>query len=336
MRTRKKARLLALRKVQWILIPVALSACLIIGGFWLKDYLDSGADKGLGNISTLQSDTGPATSASGIQDAPSSSETAVSSSTTSSSAITTASSTQSSPVKTSETTNKVTSTPTPSPKPTTAPVPTGPVWYDGFVDPRTVEYEIISNPGDITVLINKYYVVSEDYVPELVVAASSDNQKLRPEVSAAWDLMRAACNEDTGTTLFLTAGYSTFPQRLALFEGAIKKVNDGVSGFTMKRVVSKYAYPGRSEHNLGLAIDIREKNDSSISSNFLNTVAGAWVAEHAHEYGFILRYPSGKGHITGYDFEAWHFRYVGVDLATTLYGSGQTLEEYYGKEQVMP
>ncbi len=219
---------------------------------------------------------------------------------------------------------------------TVAPTPTGPVWYDGFVDPRTVEFEIISNPGDITVLINKYYAVSEDYAPELVTAASSANQKLRPESNAAWDLMRAACYEETGKTLYLTAGYSTFQQRIDLFEGAIKKVNDGVANFTMKRVVSKYAYAGRSEHNVGLALDIREINDSDISSNFLNTTAGAWMSDHAHEYGFILRYPSGKGHITGYDFEAWHFRYVGVDLATTLYEGGLTLEEYYGKEQVLP
>ena len=221
-------------------------------------------------------------------------------------------------------------------KPTIQPTPTGPVWYDGFVDPRTVDYETVSDPGDIAVLINKYYAVSEDYVPELVEAASSNRQKLRPEANAAWDLMREACNEDTGKTLYLTAGYSTFEQRIALFEEAIWKVNNNVPGFTMKRVVSKYAYPGRSEHNVGLALDIREINDSSISSNFLNTTAGSWVSEHAHEYGFILRYPSGKGHITGYDFEAWHFRYVGIDLATALFTSGQTLEEYYGKEQVLP
>lgn len=233
--------------------------------------------------------------------------------------------------------NVLTVTPVPSPTKAPTSAPTGPVWYDGYVDPRTVDYEIISNPGDLTVLINKYYAVPEEYVPELVTAASSyKDQKLRPEANEAWDLMRAACYEDTGKTLFITAGYSTFPQRLALFEGALKKVRDGEPGFTMKRVVSKYAYPGRSEHNVGLALDIREINDSSISSNFLNTTAGSWMAEHAHEYGFILRYPQGKGHITGYDFEAWHFRYLGVDLATTLYESGQTLEEYYGKEQVLP
>jgi D-alanyl-D-alanine carboxypeptidase len=332
MRSRKKTRQLAFRKVQWILIPVALVVCLFAGGFWLKSYLDSPSGTGAQSKSHLQSDT----STSDTREASPSTEVTISTTAASSSETTAVSTTESTQVPTPKASSTSTPTPTPSPKPTTAPVPTGPVWYDGFVDPRTVDYEIVSTPGDTTVLINKYYAVSEDYSPELVDAESSNSQKLCPEVDEAWDLMRQACETDTGKVLYLTAGYSTFPQRLALFEGAIKKVNDGVSGFTMKRVVSKYAYPGRSEHNVGLAIDIREVNDSSISSNFLNTVAGAWVAEHAHEYGFILRYPSGKGHITGYDFEAWHFRYVGVDLATTLYGTGQTLEEYYGKEQVMP
>lgn len=326
MRSRKKTRRLAFRKVQWILIPTALAVCLIAGGVWFKSYLDSPSsphEEVHIQTHTFTSETreiSPVT------------ETTITTTTTSASETTTVSTVESTPAPTP----KATLTPTPSPQPTTAPVPTGPVWYDGFVDPRTVEIEIISNPGDITVLINKYYAISEDYTPDLVDAEASKNQKLRPEVDTAWDLMRQACESDTGAKLYLNAGYSTFAQRLSLFNGAIKKVNDGVSGFTMKRVVSKYAYPGRSEHNVGLAIDIQENKDSPISSSFLNTTAGAWVAEHAHEYGFILRYPSGKGHITGYDFEAWHFRYVGVDLATTLYNSGQTLEEYYGKEQVMP
>lgn len=336
MRSRKKTRRLAYRKAQWILIPTAIAACLIAGGFLLKSYLDSPPSNSPRSITALQSETTPSASTTEFQETSLTSDVTLSIVSASSSDATAVTSNEPTPGNTPVPTKSTTPTPTPSPKPTTAPVPTGPVWYDGFVDPRTVEYEIVSNPGDITVLINKYYAISEDYIPELVDAEASKNQKLRPEVDAAWDLMRQACESDTGEKLYLNAGYSTFAQRLSLFNGAIKKVNDGVSGFTMKRVVSKYAYPGRSEHNVGLAIDIQENKDSPISSSFLNTTAGAWVAEHAHEYGFILRYPSGKGHITGYDFEAWHFRYVGVDLATTLYDSGQTLEEYYGKEQVMP
>lgn len=313
MHSRKKTRQLAFRKVLWILIPVALAACLISGGLWLMSILDSKADNGLQSKALFQSDTNPATSAS--------SDTAISTTASTTSLTTVVSVTEATPVPT----EKV----APSPEPTAAPVPTGPVWYNGFVDPRTVEYEIVSNPDDITVLVNKYYAVSEDYSPELVDAESSKSQKLRPEANDAWDLMRQACETDTGKTLYLTAGYSTFAQREKLF-------NDAVASKGVERACTKYAYPGRSEHNLGLALDIATTDSPSISGDFAGTTAGIWLAAHAHEYGFILRYPDGKSDITGYGYEAWHYRYLGVDLATTLHESGQTLEEYYGKEQVMP
>jgi D-alanyl-D-alanine carboxypeptidase len=93
---------------------------------------------------------------------------------------------------------------------------------------------------------------------------------------------------------------------------------------------------GRSEHNLGLALDISTTDAGEISSGFADTTAGAWVVEHCHEYGFILRYPKDKTAITGYVFEPWHYRYVGIDLAGTLFASGQTLEEYCGKVPAVP
>jgi D-alanyl-D-alanine carboxypeptidase len=318
MRSRKKKRQLAFRKVQWLLIPVALVVCLVAVGFLLMSYLDSKADNSLKNNSILQSDA----SISDTQKILPSPEATIST-----------------VAPTSATTVVPTTEPTPMPietvaampshEPTAAPVPTGPVWHNGFVDPRTVEFEIVSNPDDITVLINKYYAVSEDYSPELVDADSSKSQKLRPEADDAWDLMRQACETDTGKILYLTAGYSTFAQRKKLFDDAV--ANKGI-----ERACSKYAYPGRSEHNLGLALDIATTDSPSISGDFAGTTAGIWLAAHAHEYGFILRYPDGKSDITGYGYEAWHYRYLGVTLATTLHESGQTLEEYYGKEQVMP
>lgn len=315
MRSRKKTRLLAFRKVQWILIPVALVACLIVGGLWLMNSLDSKADNGPQSNSLLQSDTNAATAAP--------SEATISMTSASSSATTAVSTVETTAASTQQ------ATPTPSPEPTAAPVPTGPVWYNGFVDPRTVDFETISNPDDITVLVNKYFAVSEDYSPELVDADSSKSQKLRPEADDAWDLMRQACETDTGKTLYLSAGYSTFAQREQLF-------NDAVANKGIERACSKYAYPGRSEHNLGLALDIATTDSPAISGDFAGTEAGIWLAEHAHEYGFILRYPDGKSDITGYGYEAWHYRYLGATLATTLHESGQTLEEYYSKEQVMP
>lgn len=207
---------------------------------------------------------------------------------------------------------------------TTASQPEGIAWYDGYADPRTITAEIAANPGDLTVLVNKYFAIPESYTPDLVLAESSKNQYIKTEANDAWNLMRAACEADTGYVLYLCSGYRTFEAQASLFSKSIR--DKGIA-----HACSRNALEGRSEHNLGLALDISTTDAGVISSGFAGTAAGAWVGEHCYEYGFILRYPEDKTSITGYVFEPWHYRYVGVDLAGTLYASGQTLEEFYGK-----
>lgn len=230
-----------------------------------------------------------------------------------------------------------TSTPTPPPEPTPAPTQStgtasaqsdGIDWYDGYADPRTINAETADSPEDLTVLVNKYWSIPEDYAPALVLAESSKNQYIRVEADDAWDAIRAACETDTGYVLYLCSGYRTFEEQAALFSKSIQKKGIGYA-------CSKNAMEGRSEHNLGLALDISTTEAGEISSGFADTPAGVWVGEHCHEYGFVLRYPSDKTAITGYVFEPWHYRYVGIDLAGTLFASGQTLEEYYGKVPVV-
>lgn len=94
------------------------------------------------------------------------------------------------------------------------------------------------------------------------------------------------------------------------------------------------ARPGHSEHQTGLAFDVGEvgREDLWLTSEFGETPAGQWLATNAHHYGFILRYPKGKEAITGFMYESWHFRYLGVELATKVYESGLTLEEYLSIE----
>ena len=231
-----------------------------------------------------------------------------------------------------------TPTPTPPPLPTPTPTPTPeyveplfeePVWYNGYVDPRSVRAEIVQNPEDITVLINKYFSMPSDYVPELVSAKSSAGQQLRPEAADAWDAMCAACKAGCGESLYLISGYRSWADQTYSFRHAIERRG-------IEKVCEKNAYQGRSEHCLGLALDINIAGDPEIRDEFAESAAGRWVNEHGHEYGFIQRYPREKGSITGYGYEAWHYRYVGVELATELYESGQTLEEYYGQAQLMP
>ena len=85
------------------------------------------------------------------------------------------------------------------------------------------------------------------------------------------------------------------------------------------------ARPGHSEHETGLAYDIGE-----IDNNYGETPAGTWLAQHAHEFGFIIRYPKGKEDITKYQYEPWHVRYVGTEHAAKIYEQDLTLEEYLG------
>lgn len=222
----------------------------------------------------------------------------------------------------------LTPTPTPAPK-YVEPILSHPVWYDGYVDPRSIRAEVVTNPEDIAVLIDKYYSMPSDYVPKLVMAASSAGQYLRPEADTAWDLMRAACQKESGQVLYLVSGYRSWGDQTYSFSNAI--VRRGIA-----KVCEKNAYQGRSEHCLGLALDMNIASDPEIRDEFAESAAGKWVNAHGHEYGFIMRYPREKGSITGYGYEAWHYRYVGVEVATALFASGQTLEEYYGKAQVMP
>ena len=85
--------------------------------------------------------------------------------------------------------------------------------------------------------------------------------------------------------------------------------------------------PGHSEHQTGLAVDVYNKTENY--TNFEKTKEFTWMQEHAHEYGFILRFPKGKENETGYQYESWHYRYVGVDAATYIHENNITFEEYY-------
>ncbi len=156
-------------------------------------------------------------------------------------------------------------------------------------------------------IANKSYSLPADYAPG----------DLLPECQDAFNRMQATAY-DEGYVLYNSSGYRSYELQESLYTRYCN--NDG------KEAADRYsARPGHSEHQTGLAIDLNE-----ISSSFANTAEGKWVAAHCHEYGFILRYPEGKEGITGYMYEPWHIRYVGVDTATAVYNSGLCLEEYLG------
>lgn len=147
-----------------------------------------------------------------------------------------------------------------------------------------------------------------------------------PTAKAAFEKMAAAAKaEDIELVAF--SGYRSYEYQTSLYDRYVAK--DG------KDAADRYsARPGHSEHQSGLAFDIGEKGreDLWLTSAFGETKAGQWLVNNAHKYGFILRYPEGKEEITGFMYESWHFRYLEGDLATKVYESSVTLEEYLGLE----
>ena len=146
----------------------------------------------------------------------------------------------------------------------------------------------------------------------------------------AYDALKQMLADGSKYNLSLASGYRTVEKQRALFEGRVEKwMNKGYSrAEAEKEVLKDTAYPGTSEHNTGLAADLLGEDYGYLTQGFAKTDAYKWLIAHCAEYGFILRYPEGKESITGYTFEPWHYRYVGVETATYIMEHDLTLEEY--------
>jgi LAS superfamily LD-carboxypeptidase LdcB len=169
------------------------------------------------------------------------------------------------------------------------------------------------------VLVNKYHALDSDFVPsELQSIAPYGQVKLIREAAEAFKKL-ASDAQDAGYTIVGISGYRSYQTQATLYQRYVNK--DGW------KVADNYsARAGHSEHQTGLAIDVAS-NDPNILT-FEQSRAFGWMFEHAHEYGFILRYPSGKEQITGYQYEPWHYRYVGIEVANDIKKSGMTFDEY--------
>ena len=158
-------------------------------------------------------------------------------------------------------------------------------------------------------IANKTYSLSSSYAPGgLLSSFNTAFNKMKNDAS------------NQGISLNIISGYRSYSRQNTIYNNYVNK--DG------KVKADTYsARPGHSEHQTGLAADI-----NSLSTSFINTKEGKWLNDNCYKYGFIIRYPKGKDSITGYMYEPWHIRYVGVSIATALYNGGNwiTLEEYLG------
>ena len=172
-----------------------------------------------------------------------------------------------------------------------------------------------------------------DFVP--VKATRADGrpvQLLQREAAEALEALLDAAAEAGFADITVTSAYRSRAYQHQLYEAAVQKyIDHGNDEATARRLVSRYhALPGESEHESGLAVDMH--NLPAADTAFAETDAFRFLACHAPEYGFILRYPAGKEEITGIAFEPWHFRYVGREHALAIAAAGLTLEEYLAKK----
>lgn len=171
-------------------------------------------------------------------------------------------------------------------------------------------------------LVNETHRLDASYVPDDLVnlyqqrhsfrMASSEIYLTRPTYEAMEQMFHAAEEADMNGYI-VTSGYRSYERQQEVYA---------------QSEPGKAQQPGASEHQTGLSFDVTVET----ADGFENTPQYGWLIQHAHEYGFIQRYPANKSDITGISYEPWHYRYVGVDAATRMWKTGQTLEEFLGEK----
>lgn len=177
----------------------------------------------------------------------------------------------------------------------------------------------IDNQSSIYFIVNKKRALPSSFVPENLVTVGKE--QLRSDTSTAVNGLLSSAKK-SGINLYVISGYRSFAEQTKTYNGYVKA--DGRA-----KADTYSARPGHSEHQTGLAVDVGT-GSCDLQKCFGETKGGKWLAEHAAEFGFIIRYQDGKDNLTGYQYEPWHIRYVGTELADKLSKSGQTMEQFFG------
>jgi D-alanyl-D-alanine carboxypeptidase len=150
---------------------------------------------------------------------------------------------------------------------------------------------------------------------------------MRAEAAEAFHRMVDKAAED-GVELKMTTAYRSYDFQKILFDSYVEKEGE-------EQANTFSAKPGQSEHQTGLAVDVSSPSvDYQLSDDYGKTKEGKWIADQAYRFGFILRFPKGKEDITGYQYEPWHLRYVGLAAAKEIHEEGLTLEEFLQKNNI--
>ncbi len=189
----------------------------------------------------------------------------------------------------------------------------------------------LTDPASIWVIVNKKHILTpKEYVPAdlvtpnlpLRVPGNESMQMRKVTADALTQLFNGA--KTAGFNLMVASGYRSYTYQVNLYNGYVSSMGQTEADKTSAR-------PGHSEHQTGLAVDVEATTrNCELDACFGATPEGKWVTENAYKYGFIIRYTEDKVGVTGYDYEPWHLRYVGTDLATEMHDKGvETLEEFF-------
>lgn len=197
-----------------------------------------------------------------------------------------------------------------------------------FTNYEFYSHDVPMKSYDNNMIVNKYYKLEKEYIPEDLVAFSSDyawgeygyNKATKETVDAFMAMKDKALQSNIN--LMVNSSYRSYEEQEEIYNSYVEEMD--------VEYANKYAAkPGYSEHQSGLALDIFSTKDRS-QKTFADGETYAWLKEHCYEFGFILRYPLNKENITGYDFESWHYRYVGKEIAKYIKENDITYDEYYG------
>ena len=175
-----------------------------------------------------------------------------------------------------------------------------------------------------TTVVDTAHQLPAEFAPadlvEVDEAGFEARDQVRGFVIADLAALRQAA-EANGTPIVVISGYRSFGYQEDLFSDRASEVGEAEAALRTAR-------PGHSEHQLGTAVDVLDPGVGDLTTAFAATPAGQWVAAHAHEFGFVLSYPDGARDRTCYEYEPWHLRYVGRDVAAEIHESGLTAREW--------
>lgn len=191
--------------------------------------------------------------------------------------------------------------------------------------------EILNDP--YMKLVNRDNLLSSSFEPESLTYVG--DYRLESTAASALNQMLAAAQNDGYNNFVFYSGYRTYSSQKNKYETRTQRYLD--EGYTLEQAQAKageyIAPPGSSEHQSGLAADVCipsiVNKYGNLNEAFDETDDFVWLRDNAHKFGFILRYPKGKESITGFNYEPWHYRYVGIEQATIIHEQGITFEEYH-------